>query len=150
MGFIARECLLARHDTSKKGLMSSNPGIMSHTRKMFRTHGAMHRGAPGHRQCRHRSRGLSPSAEKGAVRLSAGSARDGVCPRIVTLCTLAQSFLLPLALKPPALSFFWDAFPRRTVAFKSQEWTRLILYSCIIFACAVWEKGAPRTWIRNV
>src|ERR1039458_7026193 len=29
--FIARECLLARHYTSKKGLMSSNPGIMSHT-----------------------------------------------------------------------------------------------------------------------
>src|ERR1039458_9700471 len=32
LGFIARECLLARHYTSKKGLMSSNPGIMSHTR----------------------------------------------------------------------------------------------------------------------
>jgi hypothetical protein len=38
--------------------------------------------------------------------------RGGVGPRIVTLCILAWSFPLPLALKPPAQSFFQDrSFP---------------------------------------
>lgn len=32
-------------------------------------------------------------------------------PRIVTICNVACSFLLPLALEPPLLSYFQDPFP---------------------------------------
>ena len=36
--------------------------------------------------------------------------RGGGGPGIVTLCILVRSFLLPLALKPPALSLFQDSW----------------------------------------